>query len=311
MREQDAITILVTDAHAGGRLDALLVRHLGLSRAQAKRLLDDGAVRLNGRRAPGKGATLAAGDRVEVDPFAHPATATPIPQPDLPLAIVASGDDWLIVDKPAGVAVHPLRPDETGTVLNALVARYPQVIGVGEGGLRSGVVHRLDVETSGVLLFARTQPAWERLRAAFTSRGIAKRYLAIAHGRLVGGREESMHLTVAQHRPARVRVVAPSAAGRAARRCSLRWNVREAAPQATLVEVDLGTGFLHQIRAMLAHLGHPLVGDTLYGGQPTAGAHRPMLHAHRVSLGAIHGEVEPPADFRAVWRELRGDQPSS
>src|SRR5690606_18172405 len=114
---------------------------------------------------------------------------------------------WMIVNKPAGLPVHPLEEDETETVLSALIAKYPQMHGVGEGGLRSGVVHRLDVETSGTLLFASKQETWTRLRQAFTEHRTTKKYQAIVLGQMRGSGEEKMVLHIARHRPAVVRVI--------------------------------------------------------------------------------------------------------
>ena len=124
----------------------------------------------------------------------------------------ASGPGWLAADKPAGMPVHPLAEDETGTLLNAVVARHPEVQGVGEGALRSGVVHRLDVDTSGVMLVARDQGTWQRLRDAFTARQVEKVYRALLLGRLQGEGAVSVGLLTARHRPARVRVARPEEA---------------------------------------------------------------------------------------------------
>lgn len=306
--DHDDADFVARPEDAGQRLDAFLCARLSLSRAAARRLLDAAQVRYNGRPAREKGVILAAGDRVRVDDAGG--EDAPLAEPDAPLAVAAQGEDWVVVNKPAGTAVHPLRPRERGTVLNALASRFPQIVGVGEGGLRSGVVHRLDVDTSGVLLFALTQPAWQRLREAFTSRGIVKQYLAIVHGELRGGRDESLHLTVARHRPALVKVVDAARAGESGvRRCTLAWHGLAASRTASLIEVDLGTGFLHQVRVMLAHRGHPLVGDTAYGGEPIAGAARPMLHARRLKWEAIDAHASPPEDFAAACAALGLDQP--
>lgn len=300
----DKVHIQVRPDEAGTRLDALLASRLRLSRQRSKAIVESGAVLVDGLAAR-KGVALRGGEAIVVSGFVHPDEAKPLPEPDAPLTVLATSTagDWLIVDKPAGSPVHPLRAEEGGTVLNAVAARHPQVLGVGEGGLRCGVVHRLDVETSGTLAVALTADAWTRLRQAFEQRRLLKRYVAIVGGVLTGGRDEALWLSVAQHKPAKVRAV-PSGT-RDARRCTLSWRTREAGPDATLVEVDLGTGFLHQIRAMLAHLGHPLVGDTLYGGPMLAGASRPMLHALVLEFDGVRGVSDPPADFRTVWDALR------
>ena len=159
----------VEAAAAGARLDAFLSHALGVSRAEARRLLARGLVSVSGRRrgAAEKGERLAAGARVAVEPFLPAAERRPLPEPSLALPVLAEGPGWLVVDKPAGMPVHPLREDERGSALGFVAARHPEIVGVGEGGLRSGVVHRLDVETSGCLAFAYREEAWQRLRAAF------------------------------------------------------------------------------------------------------------------------------------------------
>lgn len=302
----------------GGRFDRVLATLLGVSRRQVRVLLARGAVSLNGRQArlEDKGDPLAVGDRLRVERIRPPALAGVIPEPELPLVVLASGPGWLAVDKPAGMPVHPLAEGETGTVLNALAARHPEVQGVGEGGLRSGVVHRLDVDTSGVLLLATTSLLWGRLRGAFREHRVEKVYRAIVWGEFGEEREMEVGLAVAQHRPARVRVVAEQSGQLEARsgvwRVQQRVRPLEVLRGATLVEVRPRTGFLHQIRATLADVGHPVVGDATYGGEVGSGrgfdgmiAERHMLHAAAASLGAICGESPDPSDFAAVLAGLR------
>jgi 23S rRNA pseudouridine1911/1915/1917 synthase len=255
----------VEESAAGARLDAFLARALGASRAEARRVLARGVVRVDGRACgpAQKGEALAAGSVVEVERFVPAAAQRPEPEPGLALPVLAEGPGWLVVDKPPGMPVHPRREGERGTALGFVAARHPEVAGVGEGGLRSGVVHRLDVETSGCLAFATEQASWERLREAFRRHAMEKVYRAIALGPLAG---------------------------------------------ATLVEVRPVTGFLHQIRAGLAHLGHPLAGDGRYGaaevGDPS-GAARAMLHASRLAGAGLEAEAPDPVDFAAAIARLR------
>jgi len=309
---QDASHSLeVLPEETGSRLDVFLAARLGLSRAQTRRLLARGAVRLAGRPVAegAKGVTLQRGETVDVEPFARPESAEAVAQPDLPLRVVAEGKGWLAVDKPAGVPVHPLEDDETGTVLNAALARYAEIQGVGERGLRSGVVHRLDVDTSGVLLLARDQATWARLRAAFSAGRVHKVYRALALGRVEEAGAVEVPLLTARHRPARVRVARPGEEGtRGVRLAQLAWQPLEIFRDATLLELRPRTGFLHQIRAILAAEGHPLAGDRAYGppSDPT-GAARHMLHASEIAFEEIEARVEDAPDFAERLRALRGD----
>lgn len=304
-------TRTISAAEAGGRLDRTLGQWLALSRREVHQLLETGAVTLNDRRArqADKGRRLAVGDHLAVAPFDRPEHRRAEPEPQRALHTVSEGPGWIILDKPAGMPVHPLRADERGTLLNALIARHPHVHGVGEGGLRSGVVHRLDVTTSGVVAFALAQDTWQRLRRAFVDGAVRKTYRAIVHGRLEGEHRESLPLIVRRHRPARVAVAEPHEPG--ARQCAMRWRAVETFAGATHLEVELETGFLHQIRVMLAHRGHPLIGDAAYGREPAHDrrlprATRPMLHAYALAFEGIGGAAEPPADFSGVLADLRG-----
>jgi 23S rRNA pseudouridine1911/1915/1917 synthase len=249
---------------------------------------------------------VECGATVEVAPFERAENQRAVAEPGAPLRVLAAGPGWIAVDKPAGTPVHPLAEDETGTLLNALIARHPDLHGVGEGGLRSGVVHRLDVDTSGVLLFATREETWRRLRQAFASHRVGKVYRAVVLGRLDRDGRAELGLVTARHRPARVRVVGEGEHARGAKVGRLGWRCLEVLESATLVEVCLETGFLHQIRATFAHLGHPVAGDRSYGAEadPT-GAPRQMLHAARLSFGEIAAESPDPADFAELCARLR------
>lgn len=306
----------IDERHAGKRLDATLADLLNESRAQARRLLERGGVVLDGHAmlSNDKGKLLAHGQRLEVTGYLSREEERALATPDAPLRIVAEGEGWVVVNKPSGMPVHPLEPSETGSVLNALIARYPQIHGVGEGGLRSGVVHRLDLETSGVVIFATSQPAWLALREAFRKHTTRKTYLAIVLGYPTREGNIALDLVVAQHRPAKVAVVTTGAADREKprdiRRCDLRWWVVEKLCNASLVEIDLGTGFLHQIRVMMSHTGHPVAGDAWYASPRVAdstGATRPMLHAARLDIRELNisAACDPPADFQACLASLR------
>ena len=321
MLESPGEWLEVTPDEAGRRLDVFIAERLSLSRSGARRLLASGAVRCGGRTvAEGdKGLALSAGERVEVAAAAR-ADADRIPQePEAALSVLAYAPGWLVVDKPAGVPVHPLVAGERGTLLGAVAARHPEVQGIGEGGLRSGVVHRLDVDTSGALLIATDAAQWQRLRAAFREHRVDKRYRAIARGHVTADGEIELPLVVARHRPAFVRAANPGELA-SARRAITRWRVVERLRNATLLEVRTVTGFLHQVRATLAHLGHPLAGDRTYASfaqrgeaerRPSdpdgdaTGAARHMLHAAALGFEEIRAESPDPRDFADLLAALR------
>jgi len=206
-----------------------------------------------------------------------------------------------------------LRAEQNDTLLNATIARHPEIHGIGEGGLRSGVTHRLDRGTSGAVLFALSDPQWHRLRDAFTQHAIRKTYRALVRGKLQGSDCDTRPLTVRQHHPARVAVTTKGARG--ARQCTLAWRAIETFRQpetgvdVTLLEVQLETGFLHQVRVMLAHRGHPILGDTVYGDATTAGAApRPMLHAYALAHKEVRGVCPLPADFQQMVGAARDER---
>jgi 23S rRNA pseudouridine1911/1915/1917 synthase len=297
-------TFLVTEAEAGSRLDRYLTGALGASRSQVRKLLARGGVAVDERvvDSSAKGLPVAAGWRIEVASFRPPASQHPIPDPEVPLVVLAEGDGWIAVEKPPGTPVHPLAEEERGTLLNALIARSPEILGVGEAGLRSGVVHRLDVETSGVLLFATREDRWRMLRQAFRRRRVSKRYRAIVAGELAGDEDLVLHLSVTRHRPARVRVRPADAPG--SRRTALHWRTVGSSGGATLVEVEPVTGFLHQIRVALAHLGHPVLGDAIYGAGGPPDAPRQMLHAAAIGYREIRVCSPDPPDFRETLKRF-------
>lgn len=295
-RMEAARTFVVADADVGARLDHVVARALGVSRAYARKLVAEERVLLGGRPAA-KGTSLRAGEAVEILAFARPEEG-PLASPELPLAVLARAGGWVALDKPAGQPTHPLQHAERDTALNALVARFPELVGVGEGGLRSGVVHRLDPGTSGVLVFALDPDAWQRARAAFRERRVRKRYVARVHGSFTGAREVELAL---ENRGERARVVE-----RGGRTALSRIRALAAGPETSLVEVEMQTGVRHQIRATLAHLGFPVLGDTLYGS--TSNLARFWLHAESLewedfaARAPLPAELEPRPDERLTER---------
>jgi 23S rRNA pseudouridine1911/1915/1917 synthase len=261
---------------AGMRVDVWLAGALSLPRARVKELLERGAVRVGGR-PPRKGDRTVAGARVEITlPDEDP---RPVPQPELSLTLLHVDPQLVAVDKPAGMPSHPLQPGERDTVVNALVARHPECADASADPREGGVVHRLDTFTSGVLLAARTPDAWRAVREAFSGREVDKRYLAVVTGPVADEGEIDLPL---RHRGDHVE---PALAG-GGREALTDFRVLSRAADAALLEVRIRTGVLHQIRAHLASIGAPVLGDADYGGRAHPGLDRFFLHAAR--LGLLH-----------------------
>jgi 23S rRNA pseudouridine1911/1915/1917 synthase len=298
---------------ATGRLDRALADALGLGRAAVKRAFQLGDVRLAGRRArasdPARPGALVT---VELEGVAGP----PAPEPDAPLRVLAVHPRLVVVDKPPGVAVHPLAPGEGGTLANAVVARFPECAEASPDPREGGAVQRLDLDTSGCVAFARDREAWDAVHAALQEHRVEKDYLALVVGRVSAGGVVSTPLAQRGGRA----VAAPDALaeerlrakGLRPRAAETRYEVEERFERHTLLRVRIVTGVMHQVRAHLAHLGHPVAGDALYGGEAAAisGLRRHFLHAHRLALDVQPGErvdVTAPlaSDLECVLAALR------
>lgn len=258
-------------------------------------------MRIDGR--PGKKGTLvAAGASVEVaEPVPDAAAFAPTPQPELPLVVLYVDADVVIVDKPAGMPSHPLRPNERGTVANALVARYPECATASKDPREGGVTHRLDTDTTGILVAARTPAAWIAIREAFSAKRITKTYEALVVGNPPDRGEIVAPLV---SRGKRVRALRPGEEWTdivdktPARDAHTDYEVLTRGTNVALVRATAQTGRMHQIRAHFAHLGHPLVGDELYGGPPSTNGH--LLHASRILI-----DLGKPLDIACPWPAAR------
>jgi len=257
--------------NAGERLDAFLAGPLG-SRARAQRLIEDGAVRVDGALVP-KRHRMSAGETVTVE---IPAAAEPEPDPaPAAFAVRYEDDDLLVVDKPAGVVVHPARGHVSGTLSQALAG----VAAGGEDG-RPGIVHRLDRDTSGLLVVARSAEAHRRLKHALQAREITRGYVALVEGR-PPARTGTIEAPIGRDRRVRTRMSTDTDAPRDA---VTHFAVAEALPRTTLLDVRLETGRTHQIRVHLEAIGHPVVGDPEYGTAGRLGLGRQFLHAARLAF---------------------------
>lgn len=305
------IKIAVNEEQAGVRLDKLLLQAVpALGRAGAKRLFEGGKVRLHeagaerGRRVA-KGDVAKAGDVVSIDVAPEAQSQAAVPDPALPLVVVFETDKVLIFDKPAGQPSAPLEPGEVGTLANALVARYPECAGIGFSPREPGLCHRLDTETSGLVMAARTKEAFDVLTGAIKEERIDKRYLLICESRDLP-ESGTIEIPLAPHPKDRRRVlpcVHPRDVARYAPRPARTTYVKVSEHGGyALVEARAGKAMRHQIRAHFAALGHPLVGDVLYGGKAVEGLARHALHASLISWG---GDATVPAF--TVKSSLPGD----
>lgn len=261
----------------GQRLDRTVALLAATSRATALTLIERGAVRVDDIVARIGKVKLVAGTHVVIDTSAIPVVEPPAADPSVEFTVVAVDDDVIVVDKPAGLVVHPGAGNPDGTLVNGLLARFPDLAGVGAVE-RPGIVHRLDAGSSGLLVVARTSTALTALQAQFAARRAGRRYVA-----LVWGHPDARHGMIDApigrdpRDPLKMALVAD---GRPSR-TEFELTARYLAPApVALLDCRLETGRTHQIRVHLAGVGHPLVGDTTYGGRrPVLGLERPFLHA--------------------------------
>jgi 23S rRNA pseudouridine1911/1915/1917 synthase len=308
--------LVVAPDEAGLRLDAWLVRRLpALSRSRLQALIAAGHVRLD--EAPARAAArVKAGQAALVS---VPAATLAEPQPeDIPIRVVHEDAALLVVDKPAGLVVHPGAGAATGTLVNALLARVHDLSGIG-GVLRPGIVHRLDRGTSGLLVVAKNDEAHRALVRQFAGRTVEKEYLALVHG-LPSRASGEITAPIGRDPIHRKRMSTRAPRGRDARSS---WTVAERFDGAALLRVRIHTGRTHQIRVHLASIGHPVAGDSTYGGTRTPSSRkaaarqallsleRPALHSarlafdHPASGARCAFEAPLPADLESVLSALR------
>lgn len=296
------ITLTIPIEHAGRRLDQSLAELLpDYSRSRIQAWCDEDLVHLNGR-AVGRKHKVWGGETVAVQPQAHP-SEQPYQAEAIDLDIVYEDADVLVLNKPVGLVTHPGAGNWEGTLLNALLHHAPQLTEIP----RAGIVHRLDKDTSGLMVVAKTLAAQTRLVRELQARTVKRTYWAVAIGELERDAGE-VDAPIGRHPTQRTKM----AVVESGKPALTRYKVLKRYPGATWVECNLATGRTHQIRVHLAHIGHPLLGDAVYSGHKRCrwDFHRQALHA--VRLGFVHPatgegmafEALPPDDFKQLLEAL-------
>ena len=297
------ITVEVPAALDGERLDRAIATVGDVSRSRAAAVISEGGVEVNGRPVTTRSRRLVEGDRLA---FEVEQVVDPLPEPDASVSfeVVHEDLDVVVVDKPAGLVVHPGAGNPTGTLVNGLLARYPEIAEVGSER-RPGIVHRLDRGTSGLLLVARTRVGHDSLIGQLERRSVSRQYRALTWGRLAATRGMiDAPVGRARRDPTRMAVTSRG------RDAITRYEVEDlftTPADTSLVRLLLETGRTHQIRVHLSAIGHPIVGDERYGGRRAAiDPGRPFLHAERLAFDhPVSGErleftSELPDDLGAV-----------
>ncbi|BAU06727.1 RluA family pseudouridine synthase [Fischerella sp. NIES-3754] len=266
----------------GERLDRYLTERLtDLSRSRIQQLIEQGQVQLNGKVCTSKKTSVKRGDRISLEIL--PAEPLELAPQDIPLDILYEDDQLLILNKPAGLVVHPAPGHPDGTLVNAILAHCPNLPGIG-GVQRPGIVHRLDKDTTGAIAIAKTEFAHQHLQAQLKSKTAQREYLGVVYG-VPKTENGTVDLPIGRHPVDRKKmaVVSPEKGGRHA---TTHWRILERLGNYTLMHFQLETGRTHQIRVHSAHIGHPIVGDPVYSSGRSVGVNLPgqALHAWRLRL---------------------------
>lgn len=285
---------VVDELSSGKRLDIFLTSHLlqSLSRSSISTLIKSGNVLVNGLGAKGH-HKVKVGEEVTIE-IPEPEKPAGLLSQDIPLKIIYEDDDVVVVDKPAGLAVHPGAGRSSGTLVNALLFRLKRLASLG-GELRPGVVHRLDKDTSGVMVVAKTDRAYLNLAKQFKSHTIKRKYIAFVKG-VVEFDEGIVDAPIGRHPTRRKDMAVEFVKGRPA---VTRYKVIKRFKDMTQLEITPQTGRTHQIRVHMSHLGHPLIGDRQYGGP----AKLPRQALHAAYLGFTHPATGEPVEFQSPLPE--------
>jgi 23S rRNA pseudouridine1911/1915/1917 synthase len=280
----------------GERLDRVVAMLTGVSRAEAASLVDDGSVAVDGRAVTKGSHRVVEGVEVEVEVPARPDVERLVADPAMPVPVVHEDDDLLVIDKPAGLVVHPGAGVGRGTLVHGLLARYPEIAAVGQPD-RPGIVHRLDKGTSGLLLVARSEAAYDELVAMLSAHEVHRRYRALVWGK-VEAPSGMVDAPVGRSTRDRTRMAVTVRGKPAATYYEVVRRFDDPVPL-TEVTCTLTTGRTHQIRVHMTSIGHPVVGDDRYGrgARSTVPMDRPWLHAEHLALD--HPTTGTPLTFDA------------
>jgi 23S rRNA pseudouridine1911/1915/1917 synthase len=299
--------IIVGEEDQGQRLDQYLVgRYPKHSRTFIQKLIKNGDILVNGEKVK-TGLHLFNGFKIMVN-VPEPVD-TEIKGEKLPIDIVYEDKDLLVVNKPAGMVVHPAVGNYSGTLVNALLGKRGKLSSIG-GVIRPGIVHRLDKDTSGLLVVAKNDLAHQSLSKQIQEKTAIRKYLAIVYGR-VNREEGTIHTAYGRHSRHRQKMAVYELGTEEMKEAITHYKVRQRFRNFTLVECELETGRTHQIRVHMKHLGHTILGDTVYGPKKNdLGVTRQMLHAYSLSFDQpktgkrLQFEVKPPEDFKAIVDRL-------
>jgi 23S rRNA pseudouridine1911/1915/1917 synthase len=281
----------------GQRLDRVLAQLVPeFSRSYLQQLIEQGEALIDGRVTTKVSAKVRLGHQLQITLRATPQSQAFVPEA-MPIEVVYEDEHLRVIHKPAGLVVHPAPGNWRGTLLNGLLALDPKAFEVP----RAGIVHRLDKDTSGLMVVARTRPAMDALVTQIAAREVHRQYLALAHKNWSGASPRTLEAAIGRDPANRLRMAVVDLSHQSGKTAATTFDLLAQGERCCLVQCTLHTGRTHQIRVHMAHLGHPLLGDAVYGGVPLGGMSRQALHAWRLAFE--HPITGEPIDLRSDWPE--------
>lgn len=281
----------------GQRLDRVLAQLVPeFSRSYLQQLIEQGEALIDGRVTTKVSAKVRLGHQLQITLRATPQSQAFVPEA-MPIEVVYEDEHLRVIHKPAGLVVHPAPGNWRGTLLNGLLALDPKAFEVP----RAGIVHRLDKDTSGLMVVARTRQAMDALVSQIAARDVHRQYLALAHKNWSGASPRTLEAAIGRDPANRLRMAVVDLSHQSGKTAATTFDLLAQGERCCLVQCTLHTGRTHQIRVHMAHLGHPLLGDAVYGGVPLGGMSRQALHAWRLAFE--HPITGEPIDLRSDWPE--------